>query len=66
MEMLPGVAQHPTIGGAAIGLAFLISYIMTKPSVLGQTMAPLARFVVIGGTCVASYIMFDLVIRMWD
>jgi hypothetical protein len=66
MEMLPGVAQHPQIGGAAVGLAFLISYIMTKPDILGQTMNPVARFVVIGGTCVAAYIMFDLAIRMWD
>ena len=66
MEILPGVAHHPQLGGATVGLAFLVSYIMTKPEVLGQTMTPMARFVVIGGTCIAAYIMFDLLIRMWD
>lgn len=66
MEMLPGVAQHPQIGGATIGLAFLVSYIMTKPEYLGQTMNPIARIVVVGGTTVAAYILFDLAVRMWD
>ncbi len=66
MEILPGVAHHPQLGGATVGLAFLVSYIMTKPEVLGQTMTPMARFVVIGGTTIAAYIMFDLFVRMWD
>ena len=66
MEMLPGVAHHPQIGGATGGLAFLISYIMTKPDIIGQTMNPVARFVVIGGTCMAAYILFDLMVRMVD
>jgi TRAP-type C4-dicarboxylate transport system permease small subunit len=62
MNILPGVKANPVIGAATIFAAFLITYQVTEP----MHMKPLYRAVVIGGMCMAIYIITDMVIRAVD
>lgn len=59
MNILPGVKSNPIIGGATIFAAFLISYLLTE----SLDMPVIYRAVVIGGVCMATYIVTDMVIR---
>jgi hypothetical protein len=65
MELLPGVERQPILAALVIAGAGNVAYTTTKPEVIAQTMNPAARAVVVGGTMFATYIMFDLLVRMW-
>ncbi len=62
MNILPGVKANPVLGGASIFAAFLITYKVTE----SMHMEPKYRAVVIGGVCMAAYILSDMVIRAVD
>ncbi len=62
MNILPGVKANPVLGAATIFAAFLITYQVTE----SLHMEPGYRAVVIGGLCVATYIITDMVIRAVD
>ena len=59
MNILPGVKEHPLLGGATIFAAFLITYLVTE----SLDMPVFYRAVVIGGMCMVTYIVTDMLIR---